>query len=144
MLIRLAAKTGIAPILQAGKAGALDPHDVQVGQEDWGQKNEGNQLWRMRLTLFAPSPFFCPQSSCPTPALRLIVIKPDKHRKFCEIIVDFPDRNPASFYTQQSGFPTMNNPFNGEQEGIRATAEVASALGFFAPGRRRATQFAPG
>ena len=58
MLIRLAAKTGSAPILQAGKAGALDPHDVQVGQEDWRQKNEGNQLWRMRLTLFAPSPFF--------------------------------------------------------------------------------------
>ena len=74
MLIRLAAKTGIASILQAGKAGALDPHDIQVGPE-----NEGNQLWRMRLTLFAPSPFFCPQSSGPTPALRLIVIKPDKH-----------------------------------------------------------------
>ena len=38
MLIRLAAKTDIASILQAGKSGTLDAHDVHVGQEDWGQK----------------------------------------------------------------------------------------------------------
>ena len=34
MLIRLAAKSGIAPILQAGKSGSLDAHDAHVGQED--------------------------------------------------------------------------------------------------------------
>ena len=80
MLIRLAAKTGIAPMLQAGKSGSLDAHDADMGQEDGGQKNEGHQPGQMRLSLFAPSPFFCPQSSCPTPAWRLFVIQPDQHR----------------------------------------------------------------
>ena len=34
----------------------------------------------MTRTLFAPSPFFCPKSSCPTPTLRLFVTHPDKHK----------------------------------------------------------------
>ena len=68
------------PHLQAGKCGSLGAHGVSVGQEDWGQKDEGGQPGRMRLTRFAPSSFSCPQSSCPTPAWRLFVIQPDQHR----------------------------------------------------------------
>ena len=82
MLIRLAAKTGLSPILPAGRAGVLDARDGQVGQEDFGQENEGNQLGHMTRTLFATSPFFCPPSSCPTPTWRLFVTQPDQHGMF--------------------------------------------------------------
>ena len=95
MLIRLAAKTGTFPILQAGKYGVSDARDGHVGQEDFGQEKEGDQLGHMTRTLFAPSPFFCPKSSCPTPTLRLFVTQPDKHKMHLHTLSSFA-MNPNS------------------------------------------------
>ena len=50
----------------------------------WGRKIEDRKILDRKIgnrtsTHFAPSPFFCLQSSCLTPALRWVATQPDKH-----------------------------------------------------------------
>ena len=120
MLIRLAAKTGTFPILQAGKYGVLDARDGHVGQEDFGQEKEGNQLGHMTRTLFAPSPFFCPKSSCPTPTLRLLVTQPDKHGS-SSVTMTHPRQSRCKFLCQKRSAVTSNDSLGASNDNSGAS-----------------------
>lgn len=50
-----------------------------------------------------------------------------------QVKIDFHREIPEASYEEQIGTPTMNDPIVCEQEGIRATLDVASDPGFPAP-----------